>query len=160
MGTWACPSSFLSCCLQLPTWRPLFFLQHFIIILTNLIKLCWCSWNPWITVERRTSLPCWIIFPSHQVQFFEVFLFKNVLLALNVIFSVNTQYSWPWSSCLGSAETNLTSIHEDVSSIPGLAQWVQDPVLLWAVVWVADVARIWHCWGCGVGQQPQLQFDL
>ena len=34
----------------------------------------------------------------------------------------------------GSVEMNPTSILEDVSSIPGLEQWVKDPVLPQAVV--------------------------
>ena len=43
--------------------------------------------------------------------------------------------------------------------LSGLAQGVKDPAMPRAVMQVEDVARIPHCCGCGVGQQPQLTFD-
>ena len=38
--------------------------------------------------------------------------------------------------------TNLTRNHEVVGSIPGLAQWVNDPVLLWLWCGLAATAPI------------------
>ena len=63
------------------------------------------------------------------------------------------------SSHHGSGEANLTSTHEATGLSPGLAQWVKDPVLPWAVVEVADTTQIWRGYGCGVGQWLQLRFD-
>ena len=59
----------------------------------------------------------------------------------------------------GEAETTPTRNHKVVGSIPGPAQWVTDLALWWTVVWVKEMAWIWHCYGCGVGQWLQLRLD-
>ena len=47
---------------------------------------------------------------------------------------------------------NLTGLHEVVDLILGPTQWVKDPALPQAVVWVVDVAQIWCGYSCGIGQ--------
>ena len=43
------------------------------------------------------------------------------------------------------------SLHEDVSTIPGLAQWLKDLALPKSAAQIPNVAKICCCCGCGIG---------
>ena len=73
-----------------------------------------------------------------------------------IYFDFKKKKSRIWSSHHGLLIMNPTSIHEDVGSIPSLAQWVKVLALPGAVVWVADVAQILRCCDCGIGWQLDL----
>ena len=81
------------------------------------------KWEDFHTPLRGKTQSCEVKYTSTPKATTEK-LFK----AIFYIITIN------WSSHYGSAEANLTSIHEDTGLSPSLIQWVKDPALSGAVV--------------------------
>ena len=81
--------------------------------------------------EKSSSRQVWNAFFSFS--FSPIVYFKNIHnKGMAGILTHITNI--PWSSCCGSVVTKPTSIHDIEGSIPGLAQWVEDTALPWAMV--------------------------
>ena len=67
-------------------------------------------------------------YSTYYIQYVKQ-VYKYLLILVMHYDHHNMKNSIYRSSHCGSAVTNPVSIHEDVASIPGLVQWIKDPVL-------------------------------
>ena len=112
------------------------------------------------SIEYMQLLPVLVQYSMNSPHGAVYFKLIRVRLQFSSSFSLDSfKVLHDGSSHWGSMETDLTGIHEDAGWIPGLTQWVRDLALLWAVVYITDVAQIPCSCGCSVGQQQEPQFS-
>ena len=120
---------------------------------------CTTQWHLCVCVYSFSHIVLHHI-PSHVTRYIYPVLYIGISFPIHSkcnrfhLLTPDSQSSHP-----GSAEMNLTCIHEGIGSIHGPAHWVKDLALLWAVVQFADTTQIWHCSGCSVSQWLQLWFN-
>ena len=105
------------------------------LITSHVAKLFSTRGSTAYTQHLYTSLEVFIWTGGRKDPFKFTFLslFYSLFLPLNSTIIIAKKKDYFGSSHCGSAETNLTSIHEDARSITGIAQWVRDLALPWAV---------------------------
>ena len=87
--------------------------------------------------KTKTYTKCLRYVLEHAIKVLTSVSEKNKLFSRNILrtnLNVSNKEIHSQSSHCGTAEVNPTRNYEVVGAIHGLAQWVKDPVLPWAVV--------------------------
>ena len=91
-----------------------------------------CLFFPFIYISMGHLLVFESLFPQHIPQNLALGKFSGVFIESMSMYEmrcVPSKFTCRQSSHHGAVETNLIRNHEVVGSIPGLAQWIKDPVL-------------------------------